>query len=307
MKNFKLIVGLMLFGALFSFSSLLVKADELTVKSISIITAPTNTFYISGENLDLTGLVVELVKSDNMAEQVTFSNEKFLEKKITTSISNGAVLKVTDKKVTIAVGDAKVDLLISVTPTPKLVSISIESMPTTTTYKLGDVLDLSGLKVKLSKSNLTSEIVAFADFGTKGITTSMANGVTLKMADKKVTIKKESKKVDLPISVTFDPACMKEKVTTRETSIITSMGTYTTEITSALTARKTAIIDAWGLTDTLTREQTIKNTWSAFKTAQKAARSKYLTAVKKTWADWKVAAKTCGVTTLTETQASDTL
>ncbi|MGI6612074.1 MAG: InlB B-repeat-containing protein [Candidatus Nanosyncoccaceae bacterium] len=58
-------------------------------------------------------------------------------------------------------------------------SVAVKTPPTTTTYTVGEALDLTGLVVTLGKSNGTYEDIALADFATNDLSTSPANGAVL--------------------------------------------------------------------------------------------------------------------------------
>ena len=60
-----------------------------------------------------------------------------------------------------------------------VIGIAIQTQPTNLSYTHGGTLDLSGLVVTLTYNDSTTANVAFADFGTRGISTSPANGTTL--------------------------------------------------------------------------------------------------------------------------------
>ncbi|MGI6449213.1 MAG: cell wall-binding repeat-containing protein [Desulfitobacteriia bacterium] len=82
-------------------------------------------------------------------------------------------------------------------------AVSVGTPPAQATYTSGDNLDLTGLIVTLTKTDSSSENVALADFGSKGLTTSPANGAPLTTAHNKVTITHTAsgKKVDQAITV----------------------------------------------------------------------------------------------------------
>ncbi|MGI5881098.1 MAG: S-layer homology domain-containing protein, partial [Syntrophomonadaceae bacterium] len=91
---------------------------------------------------------------------------------------------------------------VKVQPTVTISKITIKTKPSNVNYRLGDNLDLSGLVVTLTKSDGTTEDVALADFSTKGITTSIANGAILFETDTQITIKVENQSVNLNIFIT---------------------------------------------------------------------------------------------------------
>jgi hypothetical protein len=62
-------------------------------------------------------------------------------------------------------------------------------------------LDLTGLVITLTKSNSSTQDVAFADFVTDGITTAPANGAALATTDTQVVISDNGKTADQTITV----------------------------------------------------------------------------------------------------------
>ena len=96
--------------ALFMFCSSVYAATTIT--SITIKTPPTKITYVAGDKLDLTGLVVTLVKSDQSSEDVALAN--FATKDITTVKANDSLLSFGDKKVTIKADLKRVVLAITV-------------------------------------------------------------------------------------------------------------------------------------------------------------------------------------------------
>jgi len=60
-----------------------------------------------------------------------------------------------------------------------ITGIQISEQPNKLIYSHGDYLDLSGLSVTITFDDTTTEPVQLADFGTKGISTSPANGTSL--------------------------------------------------------------------------------------------------------------------------------
>ena len=84
-----------------------------------------------------------------------------------------------------------------------LSSLSVKTAPAKVSYYTGDVLGLSGLVVKLTMDNGTTEDVSFSNFAGKGISCSPANGAELTTASTAVTIKHTAtgKNVSQPITV----------------------------------------------------------------------------------------------------------
>ncbi len=71
----------------------------VTITGIAVKTEPAKITYTEGEELNLAGLVVTLIKSDSSTEDVALVD--FADKGITVSIADGTLLTLTDTKVTI--------------------------------------------------------------------------------------------------------------------------------------------------------------------------------------------------------------
>ena len=93
---------------------------------------------------------------------------------------------------------------------------------------------------------------------------------------------------------TVNLSCMQTAVSVREDALIAAHDGYAADHKAGLTARKTALNTAWGLTDMSARKVAIKNAWSSWKTALTAARSDLKTEKKAAWTKFKKTAKdTC--------------
>ncbi|AFV23191.1 KP-43 peptidase [Methanolobus psychrophilus R15] len=66
--------------------------------------------------------------------------------------------------------------------------IAVTTAPTKVTYTEGDNLNLQGMVITLARSNSSTEDVAFANFNSKGIVVTPANGTVLTTSNTKVTI-----------------------------------------------------------------------------------------------------------------------
>lgn len=84
-------------------------------------------------------------------------------------------------------------------------------------------------------------------------------------------------------STTVNLTCMQTAVDTREASVGTAFNTLHTAVAAALAARKTALHDAWGLTDKVARNKAIKTAWMKWKVDNKAAHTKLRIDRKKAW------------------------
>ncbi|MEY8414818.1 bacterial Ig-like domain-containing protein [Tissierella praeacuta] len=166
-----------------------VASPVVTVTGITVKTAPTKVTYNDGENLDLTGLIVELTKSDGTTEDVAF--EDFTANGITVNPDNGDSLTAGTTDVTIEHTASGKSVVQNITVNPAVVTvtgITVKTAPTKVTYNDGENLDLTGLVVELTKSDGTTEDVAFEDFTANGITVNPDNGDSLTAGTTDVTI-----------------------------------------------------------------------------------------------------------------------
>jgi hypothetical protein len=112
-----------------------------------------------------------------------------------------------------------------------------------------------------------------------GMTASAAVGDGAMMKDKAA-----KKEVNL--------TCMQTAVGVRETAVAAAFTGFNTDVQAALTARKAALHDAWGLSDKVARQKAVKSAWISWKSASKAAHMKLKTARKAAWSTFKTTAKT---------------
>ncbi len=130
---------------------------------------------------------------------------------------------------------------LTVLPAP-VTGVTVLTAPTTVTYKEGDALTLAGLVVTLTKADSTSENVAFANFGEKGLIASPADGTVLATTDTtKVTITHtdSGKTVDQNITVSAlidaivtDVATFKFALENNNTETITLGGDISGDVTA---------------------------------------------------------------------------
>ncbi|MFM2381362.1 MAG: hypothetical protein RLZZ76_129 [Candidatus Parcubacteria bacterium] len=88
-----------------------------------------------------------------------------------------------------------------------------------------------------------------------------------------------------------DLTCMQTAVDTREDAVSAAFTGFNEDVMKALAARKTALHDAWGMSDKVERQKAIKTSWTAWKTAKKSAHTDLKTDRKKAWETFKTTAK----------------
>lgn len=92
-------------------------------------------------------------------------------------------------------------------------------------------------------------------------------------------------------SSTVDRTCMSTAVVARENSVASAWTTFNTDIIAALTDRKNALIAAWNMTDTKTRNTAIESAWKEWKTEKKSATTELKSDRKAAWDTFKNTAK----------------
>lgn len=94
---------------------------------------------------------------------------------------------------------------------------------------------------------------------------------------------------------TLNLACVQSDVAIREGAIQKAFMTFSGSISSALSARATALNTAWGMTVGTERRAARKTAWEAYRTASNEARTAFKTSKKSAWDTFKTASKNCKV------------
>lgn len=100
---------------------------------------------------------------------------------------------------------------------------------------------------------------------------------------------------------TLDLACISKAVETRETSIMSTQTKFSSAWQSALSARKDALVKAWGTEDATTRRTARQAAWTAFDSAMKTARTTNNTERTAAWTKYQADRAACGVNYVVET------
>ncbi len=96
-----------------------------------------------------------------------------------------------------------------------------------------------------------------------------------------------------PLVKTVDLSCVQTAVDAREDALDTAFTTFTGAESAALSARKSALHDAWGIAAAKDRRAARNKAWSAFKTANRAAFSALRTARAQAWSAFGTASAAC--------------
>lgn len=144
-----------------------------SLSSISVSTMPTKTVYTSGDELDLTGVVITALYSDSATADVTSS--------CTFSPADGDVLSTTGtQSVSVSYTESgttkTTSFNVGVDAVPTLSSLSVTSNPTKTSYYVGETLDLSGAVFTATYSDGTTRTLTWQS---SGVVCSPSNGTTL--------------------------------------------------------------------------------------------------------------------------------
>ena len=135
-------------------TSFLVQVLDTDILSIEILSSPDTTTYYAGEQLDLSGLQVRVRKSGGKTETIDWSTDGFL----SSSLKHGAVLTEEDTSVAITYGGFSTNFPLTVFE-KTISSIEVLSLPDTISYYADDTLDLSGLRILVTKDGGDTETI----------------------------------------------------------------------------------------------------------------------------------------------------
>jgi hypothetical protein len=88
-------------------------------------------------------------------------------------------------------------------------------------------------------------------------------------------------------------ACASSASETRDTALITAYTSMTASTTNALTTRKTALKNAWLITDKTARKTAVKKAWDAYKTDLAKTRRAFRNAKRTIWKNYTTTRKAC--------------
>ncbi len=145
--------------------------NPVTVSSIAVQTLPAKMTYTVGDKFDASGLAIRVTMSDGTVKTLTSGF----------TVSAPDMTTAGTKTVTVSYGGKTATFTITVKAPVVLSSISVQTLPTKTTYTVGDKFDASGLTIKATMSDgtvktLTSSFTVSAPdmttAGTKTVTVS---------------------------------------------------------------------------------------------------------------------------------------
>lgn len=163
--------------------------SEVWVYHIYVNTLPHKTTYEAGEKLNLTGLVVRLLKTGGPSEDVPLAD--FDAKGIVTDPANGSILTAADTKVQVTHTPSGRSVDVGISVLPGVAELSIISPASKVNYMAGEKLNLQGLVVQLTREGGGTEQVPLNNFAAKGITTDPTVNTTLTSTNTQVTITHE--------------------------------------------------------------------------------------------------------------------
>jgi len=94
--------------------------------------------------------------------------------------------------------------------------------------------------------------------------------------------------------VYLDVECIRREVTKRETSLITALDVYHSEIRGIIKTRNAALKEAWVVDDRAARKIAIKTAWTNFRAGMKTATGTRAATKKSAWATFRENRKACG-------------
>ena len=213
-----------------------VSLSYATLSSVTVKKKPAKLTYKVGESFDSTGMILKATYSDGTTKEIT-SGFTCTPAKMTTA---------GEQKINVSYGGKNTGFPVTVTANATVKQIRVTQRPTKTTYVVGETLNTAGMKVTVTYSDDTTQVITsgfvctptkLETAGTQWITvkyggTATATPVTVNASAKTVsavTIAKKPTKQTYTVGETFAPAGMKLKVTYTDntTSEITSGFTYT--------------------------------------------------------------------------------
>lgn len=152
-----------------------INVEKFVPISASVVEGPTKSKYEIGDRLDLAGTIIKFTVSDGREIIVLFDD--FTAFGIVASPANETKLKASDTELEIEHSDSGVKLMLPITVNAlDVIGLTVNMKPEKTVYNDGELIDLTGLEVKLSVSGGNDINVAAVDFGTYGIVATPAHG-----------------------------------------------------------------------------------------------------------------------------------
>jgi uncharacterized protein (TIGR02145 family) len=156
------------------------REEDRPVKRISITikAEPSKTIYYTGEQLDLSGLVVLIETDDGKNEEFVFS--QFSTKGLKSAPAHGEAIS--DSIVTISDSVTGISTNFKVSVSNVVTGMEIKTPPVKTDYLVGEPLDFSGLVLTLNMDNGSVKEVSGANIEDNGISGSLSEGVTMDLS-----------------------------------------------------------------------------------------------------------------------------
>ena len=123
-----------------------------TVSSIAIATAPSKTTYTVGEKFDTTGLTLKVTYSDDTTEIIS-SGFSWAPATLNTAGTQNITITYNNKTTTTSV-------TVNAVATKTVSKIEVATEPSKTTYTVGEKFDTTGLTLKVTYSDDTTEIIS---------------------------------------------------------------------------------------------------------------------------------------------------
>ena len=136
-----------------------IAAEQKTLSSISVKTAPTKITYTAGEYFDPTGLVITRTYSDSTSDTYAYAGHT---SEFTFSPTTSTALTTSNASVTITYGGKSCSQAITVNAAKTLSSISVSTAPTKTSYTSGENFDPTGLVIRRTYSDSTYDTYTYA-------------------------------------------------------------------------------------------------------------------------------------------------
>ena len=176
-----------------------INVSTALVTEIKIVTTPSKVDYIEGQNIDPTGLVINVKYDDNTDTDVSYFDG---DARFSFTPNTNTALAITNTQVTVSFGGQNDSYDITVRE-KQISSIErVANTPTKLNYFEGDSFDLQGLKIKVTYDNGTDEIVNYDGNETDFVITPTQGSVLNTVGANTITIKyKNDKTCDFDVQV----------------------------------------------------------------------------------------------------------
>jgi hypothetical protein len=174
--------------------------NRITLLSVKV--PPVENYEIA-ENLDLSTLVINLVRENGETSELAFDDFK---EDVVCEPAHGDLLSIANNKVVVTYLPTNVKTEISIKVNPFMpVSSVIKIMPDKVDYGMGEKLQLAGLVMEYDLGSGKTREITYEMFHLFGIETSLKDNEVLGKTDTKIAVSYSASGVSSDLNITVDP------------------------------------------------------------------------------------------------------